>query len=219
VTIAIVAFVGACVAAFVIGSPPTSPRGAAAARPFLDAWRRSRQATFIVEQKFTRTLRDGHALESTTEVIQRPPDDRLVIGFGDVSGRLGGKVVRCATAPTGPSPCVTSVQARPYDDEVNDELDTLSSYVGGDYPLYALVEFDATVGRRCFGLDLAIAVPSPPYGDHALFCFDAATGAPSLTEIERPEATDRTETTRIQTAVTDRDVQVPVDRGTPLVPG
>jgi hypothetical protein len=213
VAIAVLAFVGAGVAAFLIGSPPRSLRGDAAAQHFLAEWRRSREATFIMDGAFTRTLPDGRQLQSTTAILQRPPNDRLIIGFGDVSGRLAGKIVRCATAPTGPSPCITGADASPYEQEVDDELDTLASYVRGDHPLYAAIDFGDTRGQRCFRLDLALALPSPPYGDHALFCFDDASGAPALTVIERPEATDRTEATSIKTTVTDADATIPADRG------
>ena len=66
---------------------------------------------------------------------------------------------------------------------------------------------------QCFRLDLAIALPSPPYGDHALFCFDRPTGAPALTEIQRPEATDQTIAREIRNDVRPEDLQIPQDKG------
>ena len=56
-------------------------------------------------------------------------------------------------------------------------------------------------------------VPAPPYGDHALFCFDRATAAPVLIEIERPEATDQTTAREIRTQIRPEDLAVPTDRG------
>jgi hypothetical protein len=219
VAVAVVALVGACVAAFVIGTPALSPRGAPAATAFLSTWRASRTGTFVVDSDFTRTLPDGNKLVSTSRLVQRPPDDRLVVGMGSVAGRLGGKIVRCAAAPDGSSKCLTGADADVYASEVDGELAGLERYVRGDRPLYRVIQFDDPQGR-CFRLDLAIDLPSPPYGDHALFCFDRGSLAPSLTVIERHEATDRTQATAIRTTVTDDDVRVNVDPGALVgVPG
>jgi len=212
VAVAVVGLVVAMVASFAIGTPPTTRRGDAAARSFLDAWRRSRTSTFVVHSTFVRTLPDGGHLDSFVDVVQRPPDDRLVIGLGSVSGRLGGKLVRCAGAPDGTTSCVTAEEASPYDAEVASELDGLTSYLRSPRPLYRVLDFGGG-HDHCFRLDLAIALPSPPYGDHALFCFDAATGAPSLTEVQRPEATDRTVAVTIRSQVQPDDLRIPDDRG------
>ena len=89
----------------------------------------------------------------------------------------------------------------------------------GDRPLYRVIDFANSVDH-CFRLDLALAIPSPPYGNHALFCFNRANLAPSLTVIERDEATDRTEATAIRTTVTADDLKVVPDPGALVgVPG
>jgi hypothetical protein len=212
VAVAALFFVGACVAAFLIGTPPRSPRGAPAADTLLTTWRQSRMATFVVESDFTRRLPDGNALHQTQRIVQRPPDDRLIIGFGAVTGRLGGKILRCASEPTGTSRCFTAADARPYAEEVDDEVAGLDRLVRGDRPPYRVVEF-AEGADRCFRLDLAVDVPSPPYGDHALFCFDRTNLAPTLTVVERPEATTRTEATSVRATVTADDLKVEPDPG------
>ena len=219
VAVALLAFAVACVAAFAIGTPSRSPRGDDAVGAFLSTWRASRTATFVADYDFSRTLPDGNVLLQTQRVVQRPPDDRLTIGFGAVSGRLGGKILRCASEPTGTSRCFTSEIARPYDEEVDGEVGRLEALVRGDRPAYRAIEF-AEDGNQCFRLDLVVAVPSPPYGDHALFCFDRTTHAPSLTVIERVEATDRTEATAIRPTVTADDLEVVPDAGALVgVPG
>jgi hypothetical protein len=200
VAVALCFFLAACIASFAIGTPAGSVRGPAAADAFLATWRQSRSATFVVDSAFTRTLPDGNRLEQTVHVVQRPPGDRLTIGFGSIEGRLGGKIVRCASAPDGTSRCVTGADAVAYDSEVDAEVSGLERYLRGDRPLYTVIEFSDAPGR-CFRLDLALALPSPPYGNHALFCFDEATLAPSLTVIERDEATDRTQATAIRTVI------------------
>ena len=176
-------------------------------------------ATFVAEYDFSRTLRDGNALRQTQRVVQRPPSDRLVIGFGSVAGRLGGKILRCASEPSGTSQCFTAEAAPDYAAEVDREIAGLERYVRGDRPLYRVIEF-ADSADHCFRLDLAVAVPSPPYGDHAMFCFDRTNLAPSLTVIERVEATDRTEATSIRATVTAEDLKVLPDPGALVgVPG
>jgi hypothetical protein len=202
----------AMVASFAVGTPPRSARGANAAQSFLSAWEASLLATYYVRSDFTRTLPDGNQLQSTTTTVQQPPDNRLVIGLGSVSGRLDGKVVGCAGAPSGDVPCVTSVEAPDYQSEVDSEIRGLAAYVTGDRPLYAVTDFGGT-DTHCFRLDLAIDVPAPPYGDQALFCFDRATAAPVLTEVQRQEATDRTIAREVRTEVHPEDLVVPTDRG------
>jgi len=207
VAIALLALLGVCVAAYVIGTPSPSLRGERAARVLLDTWRASRSSTFVVESDFTRTLTDGQQLKDQTRTVQRPPGDRLSFGFGSASGRLGGHLYRCAATSDATSTCLQSTLAPDYGSEVDSEIATLASYVEGDRPLYRVTAFSDVPGP-CFRLDLAIDVPSPPYGRHALFCFDRDTLAPNLTVIERDEGTDRTQATSIRGTVTDADLQV-----------
>jgi hypothetical protein len=169
-------------------------------------------ATFVVDSDFTRTLPDGNRLEQQVRTVQRPPDDRLIFGFGSIGGRLGGKILRCASSPDGTSKCITSEAAPAYTTEVDREIAGLEQYVQADRPLYRVIDFADTVGH-CFRLDLAIAVPSPPYGEHAVFCFDRTDFVPTLTVIQRVEATDRTEAKAIRTTVTADDLKVVPDPG------
>ena len=208
VVVALVGLLAACIAAYVIGTPAPSLRGDAAARRFLDTWRESRNATFVVDSDFTRTLPGGQQLKDKTRIVQRPPGDRLTSGFGSASGRLGGHIYRCAPTSDATSTCLQSTLAPAYASEVDGEIATLAGYVQGDRPLYRVTAFVDQPGP-CFRLDLAIELPSPPYGRHALFCFDRQTLAPNLTVIERDEATDRTQATSIRGTVTDTDLQVP----------
>ena len=127
------------------------------------------------------------------------------MGSGAVDARLDGRVLRCGTDPDGQHRCFSGPPARPYDDEVAAEMDRLGSYVSGERPLYRV----EAAGAGCFVLELALALPSPPYGERATFCFDAATGARTRTVIERPEATDTTEVMSYAAAVTDADFTVP----------
>jgi hypothetical protein len=212
VVLAMAFLVFAMVAAFTFASSPQgSPRGAKAAAQLVAAWDRKLRGTYVVDSTFTRTLPDGAVLRDGSRLVQRPPD-RLVVGLGSVEGRVAGKLVRCG--PVAATQCSPTADAAPYDDDVEAELTTLRSYVTGDAPLYRVVSFEQT---HCFRLELAVRVPAPPYGTESMFCFDAATGAPSLSVVRRAEGEDRTEAAAIRGQVTDDDLRIPDDRGTPMI--
>jgi len=175
---------------------------------FVAAYERSRTGTFVVEQTFTRTAPDGRELSYVRRLVQRPPDDRLLVGGGAAEGRLDGRVVRCSTGPDGTSRCDEGPPARPYADEVAAEVGALRSLVEGREATY-----DVEAGEPgCWSLRLRLGVPSPPYGELAGFCFDAETGAPTRLEVRRPEAVDVVEAVEIRATVTDADLR-PGDLG------
>jgi hypothetical protein len=170
---------------------------------FLAAYRRSRTATFAVDQRITRSIDGRDDVTSTGRLVQRPPDDRLVVGLGGADGRRGGHVLRCPTGPDGTAgACTEGPPAAPYDDEVAAEVDTLGRLLEGTYRL-------AVDDDGCFALRLVPgAVPSPTYGEAASFCFDAATGAPTRVEVRQPGATTTIEATHVTPHVTDADLRI-----------
>ena len=198
----VAAFAG-LVGAFAVTDSDAAPDDPVA--DFLGAYERSRSSTFVVEQVFTRTAPDGRSIRYDRRLVQRPPDDRLVVGGGNAEGRLGGRVLRCSTTPQGSSECQQGPPASPYDEEVAAEVAELRRYVT---ELYFLAPGDP----GCWVLVLVEEYPSPPYGEEATFCFDRATGAPTRVEIVRPEATDVTEAVEIRRVVTAGDLE-PGDLG------
>jgi hypothetical protein len=170
---------------------------------FVAAYERSRTAELLVEATFTRTFNDGRELVYETRLIQRPPDDVLVVGAGSAVGRLGGRVIRCnATTADAPPDCIeAAVAPPPYREEVADAVAAMDDLVERAYD----VERDEA---GCWILTLVAAVPTPPYGGAARFCFDAASGALASLEVRRPEAVEVTEAASIRTEVSEADLRV-----------
>lgn len=188
---------------------PSSPADIGA---FLAAERRLLAGTWVVHEQFDRVAASGRQLVSDLRLAQRPPDT-LKEGPSSADGRRNGRIISCAAGPTGALVCKDGGPAPPFADQVNSEVDTLRSYLVATLPLYR-VEAAAGAGPgQCWRLLLAApAYPSPPYGTRAVFCFDPATGAPSYSQIVRPEATDTTRTLASTATVTDADLTV--DTGT-----
>ena len=183
---------------------PNSASRRAAAASFLDAWAKSRASTWKVDATFERTPASGTGkLSSPLEMVQRPPE-RLTRQFGSVTGVIGGKEVGCAPAPDGTVKC-RSGGAVDYDKEVATEMKRLATYVAGPVPIYAV----SRDGQGCYRLDRQIEYLSPPYGDHARFCFDPKTGAIVKVEVVRPEATDVTTAVLVTGDVADADLALP----------
>lgn len=173
---------------------------ASAARRFVAAWERSRRSTWVVEATFVRVTSSGRRLETSLHMAQRPPD-RLVTGLGTIDSRRGGERLACAPDPQETVQCRSGGPARPYDAEVEDDLDILRGYVDGARGFYGVQQ-----EGPCFRLRLRRAVLSPPYGRRARFCFDPATGAPVRSEVEKREATDRTLAVSIRARPTAADL-------------
>jgi hypothetical protein len=187
---------------------------------FLAAYERSRTAELVVESTFTRTVADGRELRYEQRLVQRPPDDRLVIGAGSATGRIGGRIVRCTVVTAGPPTCVQGAAAPPYAEEVDAEVSALAALVEGRASAYDVdaVDPDGETPSACFALELRAAMLSPPYGTAARFCFDAATGALADVEVVRDESTDRTVADEIRTEVTSADLRA-ADLGEPVATG
>jgi hypothetical protein len=200
---------GAITAAVVLSGwldRPTPQRGDEAIAAFLEAWRDSREGTYVVDATFVRTASDGDRLESAVRVAQRPPD-RVVVQFDSVDATVGGQPLRCLEGEDAAGAAqLYCAPGEVVDDEesISAELEVWLGYLVGDPPLYE-VEGD---GAGCFDLELARDLPYVPYGEHARFCFDDETGAVVLARIERPEATDVTEATSVRSEVSDTDLEL-----------
>ncbi len=176
---------------------------------FLDAWARSRAATFRLEADFVRTSNSTDAQLTDHFVVAQRPPDRLSVDGDGATGLVDGTRIAC-TYVGADLRCQEAQAHRTYDDDVANQLDTLRTYVDGDDPYY-----DVALGNAgCFVLSLGREIPAPPLGQRATYCFDAERGAPSYTHIERVEADDETTTVAVSDEVSDDDLDVQVVAGT-----
>lgn len=196
---------------------PEGRTGDAAAEELVEAWRRHRYGTFVVESDWRRTMTgSGETMISATRLAQRPPD-RVLRQFGAVRGQIGGAPVRCSTDPSGEYRCFASgARAPDYDVDVDAELEALRSAVLGEHAIYRTT----ADGDGCFRLEQTEPYPDPPYGHHATMCFDRRTGAMRYLRRELERAVEEQEAVSIRADVRDRDFDLAVDPDyEPVVPG
>jgi hypothetical protein len=195
----------------VAGSPPAGAvdpavpvGGAVAVDGLLAAVERAAGGTFVVRSRFERRLAGGGRLTADVVLAQRPPD-RLVRQAGTVSGRVGGRLVACTRFDGRAVPCADAGPARPWPDDVAAEVAAVGRLVAGPSSRYAVTMAGA---GGCFDLRLRVWEPAAPYGTAARLCFDPATGAPTRTEVTRPEGRDVTVAVAVEDPV-DADFAVP----------
>jgi hypothetical protein len=180
---------------------------------FIDAWGRSRRATFVTIGTFERRSEVTGAVISSEDVVAQRPPRRVHHQLGGVDGRDDDRLLVCPAPPPGeedePEPCrVGSPGRRSYEESVVRELQGLASIVGsvdeGKGPLYAVTEPAA----GCFALDLRRPDPRAPFGLAATFCFDRATGAPVRTEVRYEGGiSELVVVEEIRTTVSDADLE------------
>lgn len=192
--------------ASVAPEPEPVVRGEEAISRFLEAWESGRTGTYVVRSAFRRIRTTGQHFEHSVLTVQSPPD-HLTIDGGSVAGVLDGVRVACSVDDEGERQCREgeTVPSDAYDRAVVDQLATLEGYVTGPDPLYEV----AVDAEDCFVLDQQRPLPAAPYGTRARFCFDPGTGAPTFTEIARPEGTDRLEAVEVRGEVTEQDLTIP----------
>lgn len=173
----------------------------------LAAYERSRRATWLVSFDFRRRLVNGGRLDLEVVELNRPPD-HLVAGLGGLSGSVAGRRVVCDQVE-GRELCAPEGPAISFEDELAGLISELSDVLQPPAKWYAV---EAGGGReiageqaRCYVLRRIVAVPSPPYGERAEYCY-AADGVPLLTRIERREGTDERVATEVSRQVTQGDV-------------
>jgi hypothetical protein len=172
---------------------------------FLDAWQRSREATYHSVADFSRRSNStGAELHEQQITAQRPPD-RLFVDEDGATGLLQGERVACNVRNERVR-CDRAEARRTLADETASQLETLAGYVEGEDPLYVIEADLETEAGACFELTLTRTIVAPPLGNVTRYCFDDETGAPTETHVERDEADDDIVTTQLTGVVTDDDL-------------
>jgi hypothetical protein len=174
---------------------------AANAQAFLAAWRRYREATFVVESTFVRELPGGEDLEVDRIVVQDPPR-RLVRQGGSVS--VSGDDTSMSCEPIGSETVCTTFAGVDYEAGIREELGAWATAVTGDAPAYAV----AVPQPGCYDLQLVTDLVAPPYGEATRVCFDEETGAIRSRQVTRTSGIDTEEATSIRATVQDADWEV-----------
>ena len=170
----------------------------------VEAWADSRTATHRSLGTFERVGDGGERLAAPTEVVQRPPD-RLVRGFDEVSGRRDDRVLTCpAPLDGGGLDCALGSPGPSFDEVVAEEIRAFEALVTGDDPLY---EVSAGERERCWQIDRTRYDPRSGYGESALLCFDAATGALESIRIDHGRIVETTVYDDISAEVSDEELE------------
>lgn len=197
----VVVGIGVSVALVLSGTLELPRVGTNDAPAFLEAYERSRRATFAMDAAFSRTMPDGRRLESAAFVAQRPPDT-IRRQLGGLSGVVAGRRLNCSTPAGGAYTCGPTGPAPPFEEALARDLAIFRGYFENPVPVYEVRE----VGDGCFELSLVGAVVDPPYGERTRMCFDDATGAMRTLEVQRlGGAVDRLEAVSIRSVVVDED--------------
>ena len=131
--------------------PGDRPSEGDATEAFIDAWERSRQATFVRSGTFERRSEATGATISSEDVLAQRPPRRLHRQLGGVDGRDDRRAIACpAAVDGGEAPaCVFGDPAGPtYEEDVATEIAALRTQVAGASPVYAVEE----IGEGCFAL-------------------------------------------------------------------
>ena len=194
--------------------PPTTVISDAVVDRFLEDFETSLTATFTSTSIFERLQGETQAFQDEVQVVQRGLD-RLTHRDGAISGRLDGRVVSC-TGRGDDTTCLVGEDRIDVEAEIAEQVAAVRDYIDGPQLLYGVSSIDPQDVRRvggesdrCYTLELVRQLPLAPYGTLARFCFDPASGAPTLLRVERPEAIDITAATAVSAVVTDADLTLP----------
>jgi hypothetical protein len=202
--------VGVAAAVAVVATSPAGTKHAKAGAQKADAgaqyiadWRRSQLGTWKVVLRWQRIVGSSR-LDDEIRTAQRPPD-RLSVALGSVDARRGDRRLSCVADADGHLHCRDAGAAPSYDQDVAANEAVLRGQLVGPNRLYDVT----ATSVHCYDFRLRLTYPVPPYGRQSRFCFDEATGAPTLRDIDRVEGRDVQEATSVSGQVTDADLAPP----------
>lgn len=158
----------------------TTPRSPA--EELVDAWRRSRTATYRAAGTFERTGAGGARMRNAVELVQRPPD-RVLRQFDEVTGHRGDRAS--------------------FEDLVAREMQAFRSLVEGPDPLYRVTRTDPA----CWRMRRTRNDPRGGFGLDAEICVDRPTGAIRRITIDHGTVDERTVYDEITAEVTDEHLE------------
>jgi hypothetical protein len=177
--------------------------GADPAGDLVEAFRRSRTATYRATGTFERTAPDGERIAAKVEVVQRRPD-RLLRQFGEVHGRRGDRELRCPAPTGGEEPeCGLGPPGKGFDELVEDEVEAFRVLVSPPDPLYEVRRLSGS----CWRMTRTRNDPRSGYGLETELCVDPASGALRSVEIDHGRIQERTAYDAITTEVTSADLE------------
>ena len=190
-----------------IAAPP-APDDAVTER-FIDAWERSRLATFVASGTYERQSVVTDASIASEDVVAQRPPRRLHRQLGGVEGRDDDRLLVCPAPPAGEEEDVAALPPR------SAGWSQLCRVRGqrGVGPAVDHAGIDSALRRHRRGARLLRAGPHPfdpraPFGIEASFCFDAATGAPAGSRVRHAGGIEEVVVvTDIRTTVTDADLR------------
>ncbi len=174
-------------------------------------WARFRSVEALVESNLTRITADGTEL-TVTEVLAQRRGDRLVRSLSGVTGYLGGVEVLCSSRTSvdegGELECRDLDTAPSIDDALETELGNIGAVLAGDPPTYRVFVTD----EGCWELLLTTETFDAPFGESAIYCFDATTGTLSSSETTFNNGlVEKTEVVNVREEVTDDDLLAMLD--------
>lgn len=169
----------------------------------VDAYARSRTATYRAVGTWVREQEGGNRLELPVEFVQRPPD-RLRREIGPITGHRGDRGLLCARIVDGEPQCDLGPPGRPFDRLAAGEAAEFAALVTGDDPLYEVRRPVGPAGPGpCWLLSRTRPDPRGGYGREAELCFDPDSGALAVSVIDHGTLVETIRYTDITTDVTD----------------
>lgn len=201
-TAAVLGYLALLIIAAVSARSGVALQGTSAAASFVDAFERSRLATYAMEGTFVRRSETtGDHITSPFFEAQRPPR-RIVNEFGGVQGRVDDQPLLCGAKPDAKPGCSLGPPGTHYTEWVAEQVAVLRTYVDGAKPLYEVV-----AEGRCYNLRQTRYQPLSPYGEQARLCFDEATGALARLRVDHGGVVDDRRATTIRPQATDAELE------------
>lgn len=151
----------------VAGSPPLDP---AASAELIAAIADDLADTYVAVEEIERRGPASHGGVAVVAAVSvQTHRGRLEVTLDSIDGFWDGRSVACASGPDDEMVCREGQPVDPWQrrDRAIERWETLVEDSPDDLAWYSV----AKAGKSCFELTLRLAVPAPPLGDAASYCF------------------------------------------------